>query len=67
MKLAAEKNLNKYAIPVINLKGKQITYPVNIPCHFQYTGAETLYIQFENVVDILQYIVQETRKYAFSL
>jgi len=30
MKLAAEKNLNKYAFPVINLKGKQVSYPVNI-------------------------------------
>ena len=27
MKLAAEKNLNKYAFPVINLKGKTVDYP----------------------------------------
>ena len=33
MKLAAEKNLNKFAFPVMNLKGKQITYPVNIHYH----------------------------------
>jgi len=30
MKLAAEKNLNRYTFPVINLKGKQVTYPVEI-------------------------------------
>ena len=27
MKLAAEKNLNKFAFPVISLKGKPVNYP----------------------------------------
>lgn len=32
MKLAAEKNLNKFAFPVINLKGEKIEYPFKIDC-----------------------------------
>ena len=30
MKLAAEKNLNKFAFPVMSLKGKPITYPFKV-------------------------------------
>jgi hypothetical protein len=32
MKLAAEKNLNKFVFPVISLKGKKIEYPFEIQC-----------------------------------